>query len=57
MSQREMSIEQELADLKYGMTRFGAFGNAMPVLSKEVDQFTDRRGEYDLCFMNQLPVP
>ena len=46
--QRGMTPEQDRAYLRYGMARFGAYCNVLPVLSNEVDQkFTDRRGEYD----------
>ena len=47
--QRGLTPEQDRSFLKYGMARFGAYANAMPVLSNEVDQkFTERKGEYDL---------
>ena len=47
--QRGMIPQQDRAYLRYGMARFGAYCNLLPVLSNEVDQkFTDRRGEYDL---------
>lgn len=47
--QRAMTPEQDRAYLRYGMARFGAYCNVLPVLSNEVDQkFTDRRGEYEL---------
>lgn len=47
--QRDLSLEQDRAYIKYRMARFGAFSNVMPVLSNEVDQkFSERRGEYDL---------
>ncbi|NKB65639.1 MAG: DUF5060 domain-containing protein [Candidatus Latescibacteria bacterium] len=48
-TQRGMTPEQDRAYLRYGMARFGAYCNVLPVLSNEVDQkFTDRRGQYDL---------
>jgi len=48
--QRGMTPQQDRAYLRYGMARFGAYGNVLPVLSNEVDQkFTDRRGQYDLA--------
>jgi hypothetical protein len=48
-AQRGLTKEQDKAYLRYGMARFGAYANVMPVLSNEVDQkYTDRRGQYDL---------
>lgn len=48
--QRKMTPEQDKAYIRYGMARFGAYANVMPVLSNEVDQkFTERRGQYDLA--------
>jgi len=48
--QRAMTPEQDRAYIRYGMARFGAYANVMPVLSNEVEQkFTDRRGQYDLA--------
>jgi len=48
--QRKMTPEQDKAYIRYGMSRFGAYANIMPVLSNEVDQkFTDRKGQYDLA--------
>lgn len=48
--QRGMTEEQDKAYIKYGMARFGAYANVMPVLSNEVEQkYTDRNSEkYDL---------
>lgn len=50
---RGLSPEQDRAYIKYGMARFGAYANVMPVLSNEVEQkYTVRYGgrmdEYDL---------
>lgn len=48
--QRKMTPEQDRAYIRYGMARFGAYANVMPVLSNEVEQkFTDRNGQYDLA--------
>jgi hypothetical protein len=48
--QRQMTLEQDKAYIRYGMARFGAYANVMPVLSNEVEQkFTNRRGQYDLA--------
>jgi hypothetical protein len=48
--QRGLTPEQDRAYLRYGMARFGAYANVLPVLSNEVEQkFTDRRGQYDLA--------
>ena len=48
--QRKMTPEQDKAYIRYGMSRFGAYTNVMPVLSNEVDQkFTDRKAQYDLA--------
>ena len=48
--QRKMTPEQDRAYLRYGMARFGAYANVMPVLSNEVEQkATERRGQYDLA--------
>ncbi len=48
--QRKMTPEQDKAYIRYGMARFGAYANVMPVLSNEVDQkFTERKGQYDLA--------
>jgi len=48
--QQKLTPEQDRAYIRYGMARFGAYANVMPVLSNEVDQkFTDRRGQYDLA--------
>ncbi|MCX7045467.1 MAG: DUF5060 domain-containing protein [Candidatus Sumerlaeota bacterium] len=42
--QRSMTPEQDRAFLRYGMARFGAYCNVLPVLSNEVEQkFTDRK--------------
>ena len=47
--QRAMTADQDRAYLRYGMARFGAYANVLPVLSNEVEQkYTDRRGQYDL---------
>jgi hypothetical protein len=41
--QRGMTVEQDRAYLRYGMARFGAYANVLPVLSNEVEQKrTDR---------------
>ena len=46
--QRKMTPDQDRAYLRYGMARFGAYANVMPVLSNEVEQkATERRGQYD----------
>jgi hypothetical protein len=47
--QRQMTPEQDRAYIRYGMARFGAYANVLPVLSNEVEQkFTERRSPYDL---------
>lgn len=47
--QRAMTADQDRAYLRYGMARFGAYANLLPVLANEVEQkYTDRRGQYDL---------
>jgi hypothetical protein len=47
--QRAMNADQDRAYLRYGMARFGAYANVLPVLANEVEQkTTDRRGQYDL---------
>jgi hypothetical protein len=47
--QRKLTLEQDMAYIRYGMARFGAYANAFPALSNEVEQkFTERRGQYDL---------
>ena len=49
--QRDMTREQDNAFIKYGMARFGAYANVMPVLGNEVEQkFTTKRdsGDYNL---------
>ena len=49
-SQRGLTPEQDKAYIRYGMARFGAYCNVMPVLSNEVEQkCTDRRSQYDLA--------
>jgi hypothetical protein len=49
-TQRKMTLEQDRAYLRYGMARFGAYANVLPVLSNEVEQkYTTRRGQYDLA--------
>lgn len=46
--QRGMTPEQDRAYIRYGMARFSAYCNVLPVLANEVDQkFTDRRGQYE----------
>jgi len=50
---RGLTPEQDRAYIRYGMARFGAYANVMPVLSNEVEQrYTVRQGtrmdEYDL---------
>ncbi|MBI4603934.1 MAG: serine hydrolase [Planctomycetes bacterium] len=49
--QRAMTPEDDRAFLRYGMARFGAYANVLPVLANEVEQkLTDRRSErYDLA--------
>ena len=49
--QQGMTIDQDMAYIKYGMARFGAYANVMPVLSNEVEQkYTGRIDEkYDLA--------
>lgn len=48
--QRGLTTEQDKAYIRYGMARFGAYVNVMPVLSNEVEQkFTNRTGQYDLA--------
>jgi Domain of unknown function (DUF5060) len=48
--QRGLTPAQDRAYLRYGMARFGAYANVMPVLSNEVEQRnTDRRDQYDLA--------
>lgn len=47
--QRGLTPEQDKAYIRYGMARFGAYANVMPVLSNEVEQkTTDREGQYNL---------
>ena len=47
--QRGLTLEQDLAYLRYGMARLGAYANVMPVLSNEVEQkTTGRNDQYDL---------
>ncbi|MFQ5906501.1 MAG: DUF5060 domain-containing protein, partial [bacterium] len=47
--QQGMTQEQDKAYIRYGMARFGAYANVMPVLSNEVEQkYTNRDGQYDL---------
>jgi hypothetical protein len=48
--QRNLTPDQDKAFIKYGMARFGAYNNVMPVLSNEVEQkLTGRKDEkYDL---------
>jgi hypothetical protein len=47
--QRAMTADQDRAYLRYGMARFGAYANVLPVLANEVEQkSTDRRGQYNL---------
>lgn len=49
--QQSMTVEQDMAYIKYGMARFGAYANVMPVLSNEVEQkYTSRKdGKYNLA--------
>lgn len=48
--QRQLTPEQDEAFIRYGMARFGAFANVMPVLSNEVEQKSSDRSSsrYDL---------
>lgn len=48
--QRRLTAEQDEAFLRYGMARFGAFANVMPVLANEVEQKSNDRtvAQYDL---------
>ena len=47
--QRNMTSAQDQAYIRYGMARFGAYANVMPVLSNEVEQkYTNRGQQYDL---------
>jgi len=48
--QRKLTPEQDRAFLRYGMARFGAYANVMPVLANEVEQkLTERKdAAYDL---------
>jgi hypothetical protein len=48
--QRKLTPAQGRAFLRYGMARFGAYANVLPVLANEVEQkFTNRRdAAYDL---------
>lgn len=44
--QRNLTPDQDRAFIKYGMARFGAYANVMPVLSNEVEQkYTGRKDE------------
>ncbi|RPI27226.1 MAG: DUF5060 domain-containing protein [Acidobacteria bacterium] len=47
--QRKLTPEQDEAFLRYGMARFGAYANVMPVLANEVEQkFSERaQAKYD----------
>jgi len=49
--QRNLTPDQDKAFIKYGMSRFGAYANVMPVLSNEVEQkYTGRKDEkYNLA--------
>ena len=48
--QRGLTIDQDKAYIRYGMARFGAYCNVMPVLSNEVEQeYTERTAQYDLA--------
>lgn len=48
--QRYMTPEQDCAYLRYGMARFGAYANVLPVLSNEVEgKYTDRHLQYRLA--------
>lgn len=49
--QRRLTSEQDEAFLRYGMARFGAFANVMPVLANEVEQKSNDRNvaRYDLA--------
>ncbi len=42
--QRNMTVEDDRAYIRYGMARFGAYCNVFPVLSNEVDQKFSHRG-------------
>jgi len=48
--QRDLTDAQDEAYVRYGMARFGAYANVMPVLANEVElKFTDRKSAtYDL---------
>ena len=43
--QCQMSDDQDRAYIRYGMARFGAYANVMPVLANEVEQKYSRREE------------
>lgn len=47
--QRGMTLQDDLAYIKYGMARFGAYANVMPVLGNEIEmKYTERtHGSYN----------
>lgn len=47
--QRGLTIEQDKVFVRYGMARFGAYSNVMPVLANQVEgKYTDLLEQYDL---------